>query len=168
VATCWQRGRQRPHFVHKLHSISPAKRFCVYLYVCALSEISVTTVNKGGGTSWKTGELQKWEMFPRLTTHNPYPPTVSPPNVLNFVSTSEPWALFLVSLLHLWARIAQSLCWLGHRLDDEENVRWTVQVIECSVLQKVQTGSGALPVGTGGCFPGGKTAGTWTWPLISI
>jgi hypothetical protein len=69
VATCWQRGRQRPHFVHKLHSISPAKRFCVCLCVCAVSEISVTAANKRESTSWKTREFQLWEMFPGLTKH---------------------------------------------------------------------------------------------------
>lgn len=58
VATCWQRGRQRPHFVHKLHSISPAERFCVYLYVWAVSEISVTTINKG-----RKARLGKLENF---------------------------------------------------------------------------------------------------------
>jgi len=37
---------------------------------------------------------------------------------------------------------------------------------------RVQTGSGAHPLtytmGTGGSFPGGKTAGAWSWLLISI
>jgi len=66
-------------------------------------------------------------MFPRLTKHNPYPPTVSPPSVLKFLSTSKPWALFLVSLLHVSARIAQSWYWLGHWLDDEEIVRFTAE-----------------------------------------
>lgn len=127
MATCWQRGSHQPHFVHKLHSISPAERFYVYLYVWAVSEISVTTINKGEGKSWKTGEFQMWEMFPRLTKHNPYPPTIPPPSVLKFLSTSEPLALFLVSLLHVSARIAHSWYWLGHWLDDEEIVLFTAE-----------------------------------------
>jgi len=40
------------------------------------------------------------------------------------------------------------------------------------ILSIVQTGSGAhpasYPVGTGCFFPGGKAAGAWSWPLISI
>jgi hypothetical protein len=37
---------------------------------------------------------------------------------------------------------------------------------------RVQTGSGAhsasYPMGTRGSFPGGKAAGSWSWPLTSI
>jgi hypothetical protein len=40
-----------------------------------------------------------------------------------------------------------------------------------SFLRVVQTGSGAHPafyqMGTGGYFPGGKAAGSWSWPLTS-
>jgi hypothetical protein len=41
-----------------------------------------------------------------------------------------------------------------------------------SLLRDVQSGSGAHPTsykkGTGGCFPGGKAAGAWSWLLTSI
>jgi len=41
-----------------------------------------------------------------------------------------------------------------------------------SLHHRVQTGSGAhpasYPMGTRGSFPGGKAAGTWSWPLTSI
>jgi len=41
-----------------------------------------------------------------------------------------------------------------------------------SILHRVQTGSGAHPTsyprGTGSSFPGGKVAGTWSWPLTSF
>jgi hypothetical protein len=39
------------------------------------------------------------------------------------------------------------------------------------LLRSVHTGSGAYPVyypvGTEGSFPGGKVAGSWSWPLTS-
>jgi hypothetical protein len=41
-----------------------------------------------------------------------------------------------------------------------------------SLLHGVKTGSGVHPVsyamGTGGCFPCGKAAGAWSWPLTSF
>jgi len=36
------------------------------------------------------------------------------------------------------------------------------------LAHRVQTGSGAHPMGTGGSFPGGKAAEAWTWPFVSI
>jgi hypothetical protein len=42
---------------------------------------------------------------------------------------------------------------------------------ECSPLHIFYTGSGvnptSYPVGTGGSYPGGKVAGTWSWPHTS-
>jgi len=34
-----------------------------------------------------------------------------------------------------------------------------------SVPHRVQTGSGAYPMGTRGYFPGAKAAGAWSWQL---
>jgi hypothetical protein len=50
---------------------------------------------------------------------------------------------------------------------------WTIGVLGFDSLHhRIQNGSGAhrasYPMGTGGSFPGGKAAGTWSWPLISI
>lgn len=171
MVTCWQRSRQRPHFVHKLHSISPAQRFCVYLYIWAASEISVTTINKGKGTSWKTGEFQMWEMFPRFTKHNSYPPTVSPPNVLRLLSTSEPWTVSCVIVVCV-SSDSTVLILTKPQVGLGGNCSVYGTATKSSVLQNAQTGSGALPttysMGIDGCLSGGKTAGTWTWPLISM
>jgi hypothetical protein len=59
----------------------------------------------------------------------------------------------------------------GYGLDDkgsEFESRWKQDL---SFLHVVQTGSGAhpasYPMGTGGFFPGGKAAGTWSWPITS-
>jgi hypothetical protein len=50
---------------------------------------------------------------------------------------------------------------------------WTAGIqfpagVRFSLLHSVQSGSGAhpasYPLGTGGSFPGGKTAGAWSWP----
>jgi hypothetical protein len=42
----------------------------------------------------------------------------------------------------------------------------------CSSFIPIQNGSGvhpaSYPMGTRGSFPGGKSAGTWSWPLTSI
>jgi len=41
-----------------------------------------------------------------------------------------------------------------------------------SLCHRAQTGSGAhpasYPMGAGDCFPRGKAAGAWSWPLSSI
>jgi hypothetical protein len=51
-------------------------------------------------------------------------------------------------------------------------VRFSVEARDFSLLHSVQTASGAHPacysMGTGGCFPWGKAAGAWSWPLTSI
>jgi hypothetical protein len=51
-------------------------------------------------------------------------------------------------------------------------VWFLAEVRDYSLLRNVQTGSGAhlasYTMGTVSCFPGGKAAGTWTWPLTSI
>jgi len=43
---------------------------------------------------------------------------------------------------------------------------------EFSLCHSDQTGSGShpasYPMGNRGSFPGGKAAGTWSWPLTSI
>jgi hypothetical protein len=65
------------------------------------------------------------------------------------------------------------------QLSRYSNGLWTVEFIfptgarDFSVLHRAKTGSGAHPashpIGTGGfSFYGGKTAGTWNWPLTSI
>jgi hypothetical protein len=62
---------------------------------------------------------------------------------------------------------------LGYGLDDRgSRVRLPAGAGNFSLHHRVQNGSGAhptsYPMGTGGSFPGGKTAGGWSWPLISI
>jgi hypothetical protein len=56
-------------------------------------------------------------------------------------------------------------------LNDQEIWVWIPVRQEFSLLHVVQTGCEAHPtsysVGTGGFFPGGKVAGTWSWPLTS-
>jgi len=68
------------------------------------------------------------------------------------------------------AGIAQSV-WLATSWTI--GVRLPVEAGNFSLLHRVQTGSGdhpaSYPMGsTGGYFPGGKAAGTWSWPLTSI
>jgi hypothetical protein len=60
---------------------------------------------------------------------------------------------------------------LGYGLDDRgSRVRFPAGAGNFSLYH--QNGSGAHPasysMGSGGSFPWGKAAGTWSWPLISI
>jgi hypothetical protein len=62
---------------------------------------------------------------------------------------------------------------LGYGLDDRgSRVRFLAGAGNFSLHHRVQNVSGAHPAsypgGTTGSFPGGKTAGTWRWPLTSI
>jgi hypothetical protein len=61
----------------------------------------------------------------------------------------------------------------GYGLDDRMiEVRFPAEAGNFSLHHRVQTGSVAhlasYPMVTGGSFPGGKVAGAWSWPLISI
>jgi hypothetical protein len=67
-----------------------------------------------------------------------------------------------------WVGIA-----LGYGLDDRGyRVRFPTRAGDFSLHHRFQNGSGAhlasYPIGTRGSFPGGKAAGAWSWPLISI
>jgi hypothetical protein len=58
-------------------------------------------------------------------------------------------------------------------LDDRDSrVRFPAGTGNFSLHHRVQNGSGAhpasYPMNTGGSFPGGKAAGTWSWPFTSI
>jgi hypothetical protein len=60
-----------------------------------------------------------------------------------------------------------------YELDDRgSRVRFPAGVGNFSLHHRVQNCSGAhpasYPMGTRGCFPGGKAAGTWSWSLTSI
>jgi hypothetical protein len=62
---------------------------------------------------------------------------------------------------------------LGYGLDDRgARVRFSTGAGNFSLHHRVQNGSGAhpasYPMGTRDCFPGGKAAGAWSWPLTSI
>jgi hypothetical protein len=68
---------------------------------------------------------------------------------------------------------AQSVERLGYGLDDwGSRVRFLVGAGNFFLEHRVQNGSGAhpasYPMGTRGSFPGGKVAGTWSWPLTCI
>jgi hypothetical protein len=62
---------------------------------------------------------------------------------------------------------------LGHGLEDRgSRVRFSAGAGNFSLHHRcVQNGSGAhpasYPMGTRGCFAGGKAAGAWSWPLTS-
>jgi hypothetical protein len=98
----------------------------------------------------------KYETSPDVI---PWPPL---PQLGNFYA---PWQI----LFPLWSvGIA-----LGYRLDDRDSrVRFPVGARNFSLHHRVQNGSGALPasypMGNRCSFPGGKAAGAWSWPLISI
>jgi hypothetical protein len=51
-------------------------------------------------------------------------------------------------------------------------VRFPAEAGNFSLHYRIQNGSGthpaSYPIGTRGSFPGGKAAGPWSWPLISI
>jgi hypothetical protein len=58
-------------------------------------------------------------------------------------------------------------------LDDRgSRIRFPAGAGNFSLHHRVQNGSGvhptSYPMDTGGSFPGGKTAGSWSWPLTSI
>jgi hypothetical protein len=62
---------------------------------------------------------------------------------------------------------------LGYGLDDRgSRFRFPVGAGNFSLHHRVQNGSEAhpasCPMGTRGSFPGGKAAGSWSWPLTSI
>jgi hypothetical protein len=62
---------------------------------------------------------------------------------------------------------------LGYGLDDRGfRVRFPAEAVNFSLHHRVQNGSGAhlapYPMGTGGCFPGGKAPGAWSWRFTSI
>jgi hypothetical protein len=62
---------------------------------------------------------------------------------------------------------------LGYELDDRgSRDLFPAGAGNSSLHHRVQNGSGthpdSYPVGTRGAFPGGKTAGAWSWPLTSI
>jgi len=62
---------------------------------------------------------------------------------------------------------------LGYGLDDQgSRVRLPTAAGNSSLYRRVHNDSGAHPasslMGTRGSFPGGKAAGTWSWPLTSI
>jgi hypothetical protein len=91
-----------------------------------------------------------------------------PGKVLNF----EQIIYFGLSLIQR-AVIAQSVYGLGYGLDDRSSrFRFPAGAGNFSLHHRVQNGSGGHPfsylVGTRGPFPGGKVAGTWSWPLTSI
>jgi hypothetical protein len=61
---------------------------------------------------------------------------------------------------------------LGYGLDDRgSRVRFPAGAAKC-LHHRVQNGSGvhpaSYPMGTRGSFPGGKSAGAWSWPLTLI
>jgi hypothetical protein len=61
---------------------------------------------------------------------------------------------------------------LGYGLDDRgSRVRFLAGTGNFSLHHRVQNGSGAhpacYPMRTRGCFPGGKAAGAWSWPVPS-
>jgi hypothetical protein len=61
----------------------------------------------------------------------------------------------------------------GYGLDDSgAGVRFPAGIGNVSLLHRVQTGSEAhpasYPMSTGSSFSGGKVAGAWIWPLISL
>jgi hypothetical protein len=64
-----------------------------------------------------------------------------------------------------------SVC-IAARLRFGIGVRFPAEAGHFSLLCSVQTGFGALPasyqIRTGFSFPGGKTAGTWSWSITSI
>jgi len=47
-------------------------------------------------------------------------------------------------------------------------VRFPAGAGNFSLLHRVQTGSGAHPMGIGGSLPEGKAARAWSWPLTSF
>jgi hypothetical protein len=62
---------------------------------------------------------------------------------------------------------------LGYGLDDRgSRLRLPAGAGNFSRHRRVQNDSGAhpasYPMGTRGSFPGGKTAGAWSWPITSI
>jgi hypothetical protein len=61
---------------------------------------------------------------------------------------------------------------LSYGLDDRgSSVRFQAGAGNFSLHHRVQNGSGAhpaYPMGTGGSFPGGKAAGTWSLPLTPM
>jgi hypothetical protein len=62
---------------------------------------------------------------------------------------------------------------LGYGLDDRgSRFRFLAGAGNFSLHHRVQNGSGApsasYSMGTRGSFPGGKAAGSWSWPLTSI
>jgi hypothetical protein len=65
-------------------------------------------------------------------------------------------------------------CWIFLEVLDDRGsrVRFPVGAGNFSLYHRVQRGSGAhptsYPMGTRGSFPGGKAAGVWSWPLVSI
>jgi len=78
----------------------------------------------------------------------------------------------LAVITMLGAAIAQSLWRLGYGLDDRGSVLCRSNDGNFSLCHCVQTDSGAHPasylVDTGGCYPRGKAASAWNWPLTSI
>jgi hypothetical protein len=62
---------------------------------------------------------------------------------------------------------------LGYGLDDRSSrFRFPAGAGNFSLHHRVQNGFGAqpasYPMGTRGCFPGGKVTGAWSWPLTSM
>jgi hypothetical protein len=82
--------------------------------------------------------------------------------------------LFRVCLQRNRSRVSSGSIVSDYGLDDRAiGVRSPAEAKDFSSILCVQTGSGAhpasCPVGTGGLFPGGKSAaGAWRWPLTPI
>jgi hypothetical protein len=64
---------------------------------------------------------------------------------------------------------------IANRLQPEgwgDKIRFPTEATDFSIPHNLQTEFGARPhsytMGTGGCFPDGKMAQVWSWPLTSI
>jgi len=78
--------------------------------------------------------------------------------------------IYIVYQCFVRAAVAQSVYWLGYRLNDW--VPFGVGVGIFSPRHRVQTGTGAhpttYPMGNEGSFLDGKAAVAWLWPFTSI
>jgi hypothetical protein len=104
------------------------------------------------------------QMDPHRQSHHLYLTTCEPWNVV------RPFNLISVRYLQVWSRVSSGSIVSDYGLEDRAiGVRSPAGAKDFSSSLCVQTGSGAHPVscimGTGGPFPGGKSAaGAWRWP----